>query len=278
MVALLLNYRDAKRSIRCIDSILSQAVDHVVVWDNSADGGGSAQEIRSAYALDSRVIIHVSAENLGFAAGANRGLEACKRLDTDAWVLLINNDARLLPGGLSKLADALTANAGSRLAFPSINHAGRVSGWSYYHRWTGLLSVKPGKGYFPYATGCCLLIACDRVETPLFDEEFFMYGEDTELAWRWRNQAGAMAHVRETLVEHDGTASSGIGSPFYEAHMVAAHLILVRKLASNRMEASLLYASRVGTLLLRASIRSARFHSTVPWRALWHGMRIASST
>lgn len=275
-VGLLLNYLDAERSIRCIQSLLDQDVSKVVVWDNSADGGISADAIRAAFDNDERLDIHISAANLGFSAGVNRALEHCLEFYSGTWVLLINNDARLLPSGLSKLVGALSGNQAAKLAFPNINHAGRVLGQAYCHRLTGLLSWRPRRGFFPYASGCCMLIATDRIGLPLFDEDFFMYGEDCELGWRLAQQSAVVEHVDETLVEHVGAASSGLGSPFYEASMVAAHLTLARKLARTPLDLSVLYVLRTIVLTTRALVRSIRFHSFTPCKALWHGARIAS--
>lgn len=272
---LLLNYRDAMRSISCIRSLLDEGVEKVVVWDNSADGGLSVAAIRNEFASDSRLEIHVSSTNLGFAAGANRGLECCARLNPRAWVLLINNDARLLPGGLSALVTALHSSPAARLAFPNINHAGHILGPAYCHRLSGLLSWRPRPGFFRYASGCCMLIATERTGLPLFDEDFFMYGEDWELGWRLGREVHAFAHVDATWVEHEGAASSGLGSMFYESHMVAAHLILARKLGRSTIDVCLLHAARVAMLFGRAAVRCIRYRSSIPLKALWLGAALA---
>lgn len=274
-VGLLLNYRDAVRSASCIRSLMDNGITDVVVWDNSADGGSSAAQLVSQAGSDERFRVHVSPENLGFAAGVNRGLELCARLHPGAWVLLINNDARLLPGGLEVLAAALAARAKSMIAFPAINHSGVVRGVSYYHRPTGTLSSRPRPGCFAYPSGCCLLIATDRLDAPLLDEDFFMYGEDAALGWRLHGRPEALLFVDQVLVEHEGSASSGIGSAFYEAHMVAAHLILVRKLAGKGVDRGVLYLSRMLMLVARGLVRAARFRSCVPLVALWRGAKIA---
>lgn len=275
VVGLLLNYRDAERSLRCIQSLLAEGVGGVVVWDNSADAGASAEQLRSICASDERVDVQVGETNLGFAAGANRGLQYCRDTFPGAWVLLINDDARLLPGALAQLVSALEAIPDAKIAFPNIEHAGRVIGPNYCHRLTGLLLWQPHRGSFAYASGCCQLIAVERTTLPLFDEDFFMYGEDCELGWRLHLRPNAQIHIDETLVVHDGSASSGLGSLFYESHMVAAHLILARKLARNPWDACLLHGLRTCMLLLRAGVRAARFHSWVPITALWAGARIA---
>lgn len=275
IVGLLLNYRDAERSLRCIHSLLDQGLTHVVIWDNSADGGASAADISTVMANDPRLDFCLSSGNLGFAAGVNLALEYCSRTYRGAWVLLINNDARLLPDGAAKLAQALEANPTAMMAFPNIHHAGHVTGPGYCHRITGLLTWRPRRGCFAFASGCCQLIALDRITLPWFDEDFFMYGEDCELGWRLGQQQGASVHVDEALVEHEGSASSGLGTFFYESHMVAAHLILARKLAQNPWDACLLHVSRAGMLLLRAFVRSLRFRSWTPFKALLDGARMA---
>ena len=120
-----------------------------------------------------------------------------------------------------------------------------------------------------------MLIAIDRVALPLFDEDFFMYGEDCELGWRFGQQAHALAHVDETLVEHDGAAGSVLGSMFYETHMVAAHLILARKLGRSTVDVCLLHAARVAMLVARAMARCIRYRSLIPFKALWFGAELA---
>lgn len=275
VIGLLLNYRDTARSIECVQSLLDNRIDKVMVWDNSADEGESAAGIKTHFEPEPRVFVNVSDHNLGFAAGVNGGLALCKERFPRAWVLLINNDAYLLPGGLIKLCTALEQNPKSLLAFPDINHAGQICGIAYHQILTGKLSWNLSIGSFAYASGCCLLIANDRLSMNLFDEDFFMYGEDSELGWRLRLKKRSMIHVSEMLVVHEGSASSKLGSSFYEERMVAAHLILVSKLTHNWIYRVLLYGTRVPMLFTRAIIRSVRFRSIIPLLALWNGWKIA---
>ncbi|MCF7996965.1 MAG: hypothetical protein K9L88_19350 [Chromatiaceae bacterium] len=247
----------------------------MLVWDNSDDGGQTALALRSTLGTDSRVSIEVSPANLGFAAGVNRGMSWIARHHPGACVLLINNDARLRPGALSALRHALVLHPEARLAYPDIDHAGKVLGTVYYQRWFGLLSARPIPGSDPYASGCCLLFNATRIGSTVFDEDFFMYGEDAELGCRLSHERGAMLHVPELLVRHEGSASSGLGSPFYEARMVAAHLILARKLARGHIDHTFLLLGRSLMLTARALVRTLRYRSLAPVRALHEGWRLA---
>jgi GT2 family glycosyltransferase len=274
IVGLTLNYRDAERTSRCIASLLADGAAGVLVWDNSEDDGVSARELDQRWAREPRVMVEVSARNLGFAAGVNRGIEAILARWPQAWVMLLNNDAVLQRGALSTLASALNDQPRAVIAHPRIDHDGQVIGTVYYQRWFALLCFdRPWPGSFPYPSGSALLIAPERIELPLFDEDFFMYGEDVMLGWRLG--AARMVHVPEVLVWHEGSASSRNGSVFYELHVAAGHWRLAHKLANNPADAALLLAGRCISLSARALIRAVRSRSLVPVLAFFKGLRLA---
>ena len=275
VVGLLLNFRDATRSAACAQTLLEDGALHVLVWDNSDDDGNTGLALRNALGADDRVSIKISPANFGFAAGVNRGVNWITSHHPGAWVLLINNDARMVAGGLAALRDALVRHPQARLAYPKIDHAGNVLGTVYYQRWFGLLSPRPLVGSDPYASGCCMLLNTTRIGPNVFDEDFFMYGEDMELGCRLRREPGAMLYLPIVWVRHEGSASSGLGTPFYEARMVAAHLILARKLAGGPLAHQLLLLGRGLTLTTRAVVRALRYRSRVPLRALREGWRLA---
>ena len=275
VVGLVINFRDAARSARCIHSLLDQSMP-VLVWDNSADGGASAREIKQTFPHADQIQIHISPDNLGFAAGVNRAAALCLKLYPSSWILIINNDALLRLDGMVKLRDALIQNPNALLAFPDIDHGGVIYGARYYQRAMGLILSRPGPGRFMYPSGCCLLLASDRFSEVWFDEDFFMYGEDCELGWCLRGSGGGlMIHVPEILVDHEGSASSVTGSVFYESRIAAAHWILAEKLSLGRFDKILLYAGRSVTLVTRAIFRSIRFRSLSPWVGLRQGVIIA---
>ncbi|CAI8832613.1 GT2 family glycosyltransferase [Methylocaldum szegediense] len=274
IVGLTLNYRDAERTSRCIASLLDYGAAGVVVWDNSEDSNASAQELRQRWVHEPRVIIKVSARNLGFAAGVNRGIEAILTRWPQVWVMLINNDAVLQRGALSSLASALTDQPSAVIAYPRVDHGGRVIGTIYYQRWFAVLSFdRPWPGSFPYPSGSALLIAPERIELPLFDEDFFMYGEDVMLGWRLG--AARMTHVPQVLVWHEGSASSRNGSVFYETRTAAGHWLLAHKLARSPLEHAMLLSGRMLGLGARAVARTLRSRSLVSLQALLEGGRIA---
>lgn len=274
LIGLILNYRDAERTHRCVTSVLADGAAGVVIWDNSEDGGVSAEALRLRWQADPRVAIELSTHNLGFAAGVNRGIDTILERWPKAWVMLINNDAVLSTGALQALSQALLSHPEAVIAYPRVDHNGKVIGTIYYQRHFAILSFgRPWPGSFPFPSGCALLIAPERVSMPLFDEDFFMYGEDAMLGWRLG--AKRMVHVPQVLVHHEGNASSRNGSAFYEQQIAAGHWRLAKKLARTRAEVFLLLGCRFISLSARALWRALRFRNFIPLRALIQGWRQA---
>lgn len=274
VVGLVLEYRKPELTRLAVEALLGDGCSGVVVWDNSDDQGASLRVLQQAFALESRVRLLPSQSNLGFAGGVQQGMQAIVRQDPAAWILLVNNDARILPGAVGALRSALLQQPEAVLAFPRVRHAGRTTGPLYYHRRLALVLFQAAPGAFAYPSGSVLLIAPERLSGPLLDEEFFMYGEDVELGWRLR-RPGAMVHVPLLLAEHLGSQGSGGGSLLYETWLVRSHWMLARKLALSRGDRTLNLLGRALSLPLRAALRALRYRSLTPLLGFVQGSRSA---
>jgi GT2 family glycosyltransferase len=99
--ALVVTWNNARSIERCLAAV---EADEVLVWDNaSVDGTAEVATVRSP-------------ENVGFASGMN---ELARRA-TGEYLLLLNPDAYLEPGAVSRLVAAADARTivGARLAGP----------------------------------------------------------------------------------------------------------------------------------------------------------------
>jgi GT2 family glycosyltransferase len=284
VTGLVLNYRDAVRTGNCIRSLLDNDVEYILVWDNSEDNKKSACLLKKEFQFDKRIDIFISPYNTGFAQGVNLGIDKIKSHYPNSLLLLINNDAVLPRENLQKLVAAFQGSDTVLIAHPSIEHQNNTIGKAYYNRWLATVNYQlilgdlpfPSQlilGGFPFPSGCCSLISLKKLNKKLLDESFFMYGEDMELGFRL--PAHAVVHVPEAVVIHEGSASSKLGSSFYESRMVAAHWLLAQKLAKNRLEKFMFYFFRCFLLPARGLIRSLRFRSLIPLKALYEGWRIA---
>ncbi|UPG84811.1 glycosyltransferase family 2 protein [Luteibacter aegosomatis] len=274
VAAITLEYRGPLRTIACVVSLLAEGVSRVMIFDNSDDDGASAGTLRTAFDGDARVRIVGGNRNLGFAAGVN---EAIALLRDEGWkgrVLLVNNDAVVEAGALGALGRALDNHPDVAMVYPRIFQGGKFQSLVRYHPATGRLSQGSLQGGMPYASGCCLLLAVAEVKADLFDETFFMYGEDVELSARLRREGRRVMQVLDAVVVHEGSGGSGFNTLFYETHTVAAHVILAWRLAETPARLVLHVSGRLVFLPLRAMLRAMRYRSWIPLRGLVDGVRI----
>jgi N-acetylglucosaminyl-diphospho-decaprenol L-rhamnosyltransferase len=207
------SYRSAADLAACLGSVLAQepAPASVTVVDNGSDDGSvgvaTAHGGVDVIALD---------RNIGFAAAANRGVAA----GSAPSVLVLNPDAVLAPGALAALRAALAADPGlaavtasisdpdgspypSARRFPSLPTAAA-------HAVLGL--VRPAnrwsRSYLnptepDWIAGTAFLARRAALEAVGgFDERYFMYVEDVDLCWRWRQGGWRVGVARDAAVTH----------------------------------------------------------------------------
>lgn len=271
--AITIHYKKPELTAGCIESLLADGWTPVLVWDNSDDGGTSFQVLRNRFSNDFRLLWIRSPSNVGFGKAMNGGIAALKARGYQGPILLINNDARVTAGMRPELQAALTTPIAPTLVAPRILQDGKEHGWLYYHPWLALVTQKPLPGSFAYLSGCCLLVNRPPNASPLFDEAFFMYGEDVELSWRVQQEGGKLVLLERAWLQHEGSASSGQASEAYERFLVQSHRLLAWRLATNTLSRTLMHVLRVPSLFARACVRSIRFKSLVPLCAFFPNIR-----
>lgn len=271
IVGLTLDYRNPVRTAACIRSMVDAGIKKIVVVDNSADliETGLVQRHNIAGAT---IVELVQKRNLGFSAGVNVGLAEIQNRWPDSHVLLLNNDAlieKMLP---SLLLTSLLANPTAALAYPVMQQQGVCYSGAWYQPLLGLISAKRMPFAMRYASGCCQLIATNRIPGPLYDERFFMYGEDVALAWKMHTMGFQQLLTTTCTVHHEGSAISRNGSLFYETLIVDSHLRLISVLAADRPIRFMLYSLiRCMVLPVRALIRALRLRRLTPLHGLVAG-------
>lgn len=198
-----------------------EALASVVVVDNASSDGSSvvAREWTSRLPLQ----LVETGGNRGFSHAANAGIAR----GAAPWVLSLNPDCRLEPGFLAELTGAaqehgaghacglLVRAEGNGLHGTAIvDSAGMVVIRSGRHLDRGAGRPATGTWTTPAwvfgATGACALYRRDALESviyppsEIFDERFFAYREDADLAWRLQRQgwrclywpAARAAHLR----------------------------------------------------------------------------------
>jgi GT2 family glycosyltransferase len=221
----IVTYNSGRFIKRCLESVLAQKYSRkeIVVIDNASTDG--TIDILEQFEDSCRIVYND--ENIGFAAAQNQAI----RISQGEWVLTLNPDVLLLPNFIQSLVDAgqmhpkIGAVCGKLLAIlasfdlpdkPLVDSTGIYFTPMLRHLDRGSQEVDNGHYLqHEYVFGATAAAALYRremiedisIENEFFDEEFFVYREDADVAWRaqlfgWRCVYTPHArgyHVRNVL-------------------------------------------------------------------------------
>jgi N-acetylglucosaminyl-diphospho-decaprenol L-rhamnosyltransferase len=227
---------------RCLESV--RGYETIVVDNGSTDG--TVALVRERFP-EARVI---EQENLGMGGGNNAGM----RLASARYFLLLNADAWVLDDGVEQLARFADQHPDAAVVGPKLlNEDGSLQRsarafptlWRLSTEYLFLRKLAPRsralntfyEGGFDHDEarevdwlfGACLLVRRDAAdEVGLFDEDFFMFSEETDWLYRFHQAGWSVYFYPGAEVVHVGGASHG-GTLF--AENVRGH---VRFLAKHR--------------------------------------------
>ena len=264
LCVIILNYFGSADTAACVNALLGQPLGKICIIENSGDHK-ELDVLAAALAGLPQVEIISSGQNLGFAGGVNFGLRRMLPLEFDGFVIL-NNDTVPPPDLMEKILHGADA-AGLDLASPVIyRYPEQNVLWSrgnYYNVWTGMMSegTAPGMpGSLFYLPGCCLLVRSKVFEAiGLFDDSFFMYGEDVEFCHRAARSGFRIGIVPDAVIYHKTGAASVQNSPFYELHINRGHLLLSKKLFASTSAQIVSLFIKICVLFMRGCARTLRF-------------------
>jgi N-acetylglucosaminyl-diphospho-decaprenol L-rhamnosyltransferase len=230
----------------CIRSLLENGASSVVVVENGAAGSAARiiEELPDGPEAQSVGLV-LPGRNLGYGAGANRGLAALAGdLEPPEWVLVCNPDLIVHPGALTALRQALEAEpawalVGPRIltetgeVYPSVRNfpsftdaAGHALLAQFNPQNPFTLRYNPGTPagdvVMPagWVSGSCFLARRSALEElGGFDEAYFMYLEDTDLCWRAHDAGWGVGFAGTAEVTH----VQGFSTARHPYRMMVAH-------------------------------------------------------
>lgn len=238
--AIIVNYQSAKLVVEAlpslVDAIRKFPKSSICIVDNKSPGNDVfvLSKVISENNWDDFVYLKVNEGNYGFADGNNLGLRTIKSLDGNPeFIYLINPDAKVSSGALSKMVSFLACHAtvgivGSRLEspdgslqisafnFPTVTGEFIGSlGLSFLSRLFDRSMVAPPQKELTFRTdwvsGASLMIRSRVLESvEEFDAGYFLYFEETDFMFSAACAGWETWYLYEAQVQHLGGQSTGV--------------------------------------------------------------------
>lgn len=222
---IIVNYNGGDYLVRAVAALTAQTFrdfEAIIVDNGSTDGS-----IAALPDLDARFMVIEAGENLGFAAGNNlAALQA--RGD---WIVTLNPDAFAAPDWLAALNRAIRRNPFATMLGSMQITADATDTFDGSGDELSMFGVAYRAGYgkpvrtysedFPVFGPCAAAAAYRREDFEAvggFDERFFCYHEDVDLALKLRRLGGRAVQVHDAMVHHVGSGITGTASDFAVYH------------------------------------------------------------
>lgn len=222
LALLILNWNDATRSIRCLESVFAQSYSgfDTFLMDNGSEEK-DRQALKSAIAQHNWKLDWIQyEENLQFTGAHLKFFESGWLKNYD-YVCLLNNDAVAHPKWMEKMVDELRKGETDMIAchMLQLNDPSKIDSMGLFFLNTGeILPRGYGRPFDTYvstakqigpAGGACAYSVKMLEKIEWFDPHFNTGYEDAEFALRSFLAGYDCKFLRSAIVEHEGSASIG---------------------------------------------------------------------
>lgn len=241
LVSVLVPHRNTPDSLdRCVEAVVrccAELAYEILVVDNGSDA-----ESRPRPALERGGRVLRNARNRGFAAACNQAAAVA----SGRYLLFLNSDAEVGASTISRMVEELERDPGLAGIAP-LQRDSRGNAESPARPWLGPLSQAlallgytrarsphstsaAAIGGAPWVNAAALLVR-SRVFRLIggFDEGYFFYEEDEDLAWRFARRGYRMAVCRDAMVEHHGGLSADVAGAWPVLALYAGQARFIRR-------------------------------------------------
>lgn len=247
IITIIVNWRSPDDTIRAVQMARAQTIKPIAIYvvDNGS-GDDSVDRLKDAFKdAPGQILVIAHDKNVGFGSGCNIAVKYALENKPD-YIWLLNNDARPAANCLAALlikarsVGQSVGMVGSHLRDSpksSIGHAG-----SWMKPWmltcgTVFSDADLASHRYSWPTAASVLLSTHAITNAgLFDERFFMYWEDADLAMRFRNAGYLLVVANDAIVEHRaGTSSERTPIQRYIWHFKSQRLWLEKHHSSPRL-------------------------------------------
>lgn len=217
---LVLTYNGLEDTRKCLRSLASQAAaGHPILLVDNGSADGTMEIVGREFPWAKRLRVE---QNQGPSVGNNRGIEHALAHGAGS-VLLLNNDTTVAPNLIDRMIAAAEAHPDFQIIGPVINYMDEpalvmTDGVTFNPPGHGGLFVRkpvplaeaPTPAITPVdiVNGCCMLVSAEVFRTiGLFDEQFFIYHDETDFCLRALAATFRCGVIGEQLIWHKGSST-----------------------------------------------------------------------
>lgn len=241
---ILVNYNGISDTLECIKSVLESTYKdiYIVVVDNNSDIY-NLKKLKTVN--DLRIKTIYLDKNMGFGVANNIGVDYAIQHNA-RYVLLLNNDTVIdidMISLLVKNANSVTITVPTMYYFKSENKVWYAGGYVSKTKGTSVhYTEEQERGYVSFATGCCMLIHTDIIKKiGLFDENYFMYYEDTDFSIKVQQNNMKILYESKAILWHKVGSTSKKIHGLQRYYLTRNRLYLLKKYSGYFMYISFLY-------------------------------------
>ncbi len=267
---IIVNWNGIRYLKECFDSVFSQTYpNYEVVFVDNGSIDGSVEFVRENFPT---VKIIENGTNLGFAKGTNIGISMAQ----GDYIATLNNDTKVEPMWLNELVkvaetkEDIGACASKMLFFYEreiIDNTGILISFDGSGINRGFKEMDKGQydknsEVFGACAGAALYKKKMLDEIGLFDEDFFAYYEDLDLAWRAQLAGWRCVYVHSAMVYHIHSATGISYSLFKLFYLQRNRFFIIIKNLPIKMAMIAIFYTPVRYLVLLNNIRLKKGHSS----------------
>ena len=284
----------------CLSSVYEHSgdIDYEIIVIDNASTDGSADMVKNDF---QQVILIENSDNRGFAAANNQGIAVAK----GRYVLLLNSDTVVLDNAIANTVRFADENPQAAVTGCKVLNPDRTlqrtcfmfpSVLNMLLSSTYLYKLFPKSRFFgreqmtfwdrsdvrpvDVVTGCFMLVRREAIEqVGMMDEQFFMYGEETDWCYRFREKGWEVMFAPVGDIIHFGGQSTAQKPVAMIVQLRLSILKFMKKHHSRpayliaRFLVALFFAIRLPVWLATAFVRPAeRNEATVKMKAYSTGV------
>lgn len=206
----IVNYNTKKYLIKCVTDVIkdlkgSALTYGINVLDNNSEDDLSDLEKK----FKGKVNFYYSDKNLGFGAGHNY----LAKKSSSTYLLILNPDIEFLEkNSILRLYELITSNNSIKVVGPQLkNNFGQTQPWdhaqlNYWLPTGGFWKTQKEITEVAWVSGAVFLIERGSFEQAgNFDENYFLYGEETDLCYCVRKNGGKILYDPSIKILHHGS-------------------------------------------------------------------------